>query len=174
MSKKEHIIVGDIVITHGLQGEVKVLSDSDFKDERFIKGQQFYIVNEAKNIVDYVTLRTYRVHKNFDLLTFEDKQSISDVEHYKGLFLAIDISNVRKLTVSEGYYYTDIISNAVYNEQGDFIGHIYKISETPAYDLWYVKREGKTDLIVPFNDHFVRSVDILHKKVVIHLIEGMD
>jgi len=174
MTKKERIIVGDIVNTHGLQGEVKVLSDSDFKAERFVKGHEFYIVDKAQRIVDHVTLVNYRTHKNFDLLTFQDKRSIHDVEHYKGLFLAIDKADARPLSEAEGYYYSEIMMSDVYSDDGVFIGRIHKINETPAYDLWYVKREGKKDLIIPFTDNFVKTIDVENKKIVVHLIEGMD
>lgn len=34
-----NVEIGKIVNTHGIKGEVKVLSDSDFTDERFQKGQ---------------------------------------------------------------------------------------------------------------------------------------
>jgi len=173
MSQKKLIIVGDIVNTHGLQGEVRVLSDSDFKAERFRKGNTFYVVNAKQEIIDQVTLLNYRTHKNFDLLTFDSKTSINDVQGYKGLALAIEKNDVRELDKSEGYYYADIIASDVYDEANVFIGNVYKINATPAYDLWYIKREGKKDIIVPFTDNFIKKIDVENKKIIVHLIEGM-
>jgi 16S rRNA processing protein RimM len=34
----KYIMVGKIIGTHGIKGEVKVLSDSDFTEERFRSG----------------------------------------------------------------------------------------------------------------------------------------
>ena len=45
---------------------------------------------------------------------------------------------------------------------------------TPAYDLWYIKRAGLKDLILPFVEAFVEDIDITNKKIVIQLIEGME
>jgi len=174
MDKKALIIVGDIVNTHGLQGEVKVLSDSDFKAERFVKGHEFYVVNKQGVIIDRVIVAKYRTHKNFDLLTFKDKHSINDVEQYKGHALAIDKADVRALDPNEGYYHTDIMASKIYDENDVFIGIVHKITSTPAYDLWYIKREGKKDLVLPFTAHFVRTIDAANKKIIVHLIEGMD
>jgi 16S rRNA processing protein RimM len=174
MKKHAFIIVGDIVNTHGLQGEVRVLSDSDFKAERFVKGQSFYIIDTAGAVIDRVTLTKYRTHKNFDLLTFEGKPSINDVESYKGYALAIDKAEARPLDATEGYYYAEIMASNVYNEAGVFIGQVHKIDPTPAYDLWYIKRTGKKDIIIPFTEHFVKSIDTEADKIIVHLIEGME
>ncbi len=53
--------VGKIVNTHALQGEVKVISNSDFKEDRFKKGSQLVIDFNGDHIE--VTVATHRVHK---------------------------------------------------------------------------------------------------------------
>jgi len=173
LKKQAFIIVGDIVNTHGLQGEVRVLSDSDFKAERFVKGQVFYILDRSGRVIDSVQLANYRTHKNFDLLTFANKHSINDVEAYKGQALAINKTDARVLEENEGYYYAEIMACNVYNESDELIGQVHKIDPTPAYDLWYIKRIGKKDIIIPFTENFVKSIDIEAHKIIVHLIEGM-
>lgn len=39
----EYVYVGKLVNTHGLKGEVKLLSNFDYKDYYFKKGIHFYI-----------------------------------------------------------------------------------------------------------------------------------
>jgi len=174
MKQPDMIIVGDIVNTHGLKGEVKILSDSDFKTERFVKGNKFYILNKQKEIIEQVILEHYRTHKNFDLLTFLHKPTIQDVEHYKGLYLAIKKENARLLEEDEGYYHAEILACDIYNQHDEFIGNVYKIANTPAYDLWYIKRKQQKDLILPFTDNFVLDINVEDKKIVVNLIEGME
>ena len=62
----EFLQVGKIVNTHALQGEVKVVSNSDFKEERFKKGSQLFIEFNGEYIE--VIVATHREHKGADLL----------------------------------------------------------------------------------------------------------
>ena len=70
--------VGKIVNTHGIKGEVKVLSMTDFAEERYQKGI-LHLFMDGDGIKP-LTVSGHRVHKNFDLLTFEGFHSINDVE----------------------------------------------------------------------------------------------
>lgn len=172
MKATDLVIVGDIVNTHGLKGEVKILSDSDFKDERFGVGYKLFIINKEHEIIEEVTIQNYRTHKNFDLLTFENKLNINDVERYKGKFVAVAKDDIRPLGDMEGYYHTDIME-CVVMYQNDEIGKVHKIVSLPTYDLWYIKRKGKKDILLPFTDEFVQHIDMQEHKIIVNLIEGM-
>lgn len=164
--------IGTIVNTHGLNGELRVLSNSDFKDERFKKGAKFTVLDQKQTPVAVVELSKYRQHKTFDLLTFKGLNHINDVEKYKGYTLAIDVEQLRDLAEDEGYYYQDIIGCAVFNGE-EHIGKVYKIAEQPGQDLWYVKQLGRNDIIIPFTDAFVKNIDIEKKVIQVNLIKGM-
>ena len=174
MDQIDLIIIGDLVNTHGLRGEVKILSDSDFKEERFIKGNTLLVVDNNKKVLLEVKIKSYRTHKNFDLLTFEGLDSIQDVEKYKGCQVAIYRDAARDLADEEGYYHAEILACDIYDQENNFVGNVHKIVATPAYDLWYIKRAGLKDLILPFVEAFVEDIDITNKKIVIQLIEGME
>ena len=64
------IEIGQIVNTHGLKGDVKVKSDSDFKASRFAVGAILYI-NDSP-----YTITKYQPHKGFDLLHFKGLDTI--------------------------------------------------------------------------------------------------
>ena len=59
--------VGQIVNTHGIKGEVKVKSNSDFTDTRFQPGEVL-IVNHHHNEIE-MTITSYRIHKGCLLYT---------------------------------------------------------------------------------------------------------
>ncbi len=75
--------VGKIVNTQGLRGEVRVISTTDFAEERYKKGTELAIFKDGE-FLTFVTVASHRRHKNFDLLTFEGMNRIEDVEKYKG------------------------------------------------------------------------------------------
>jgi 16S rRNA processing protein RimM len=172
MKDIKYVVVGDIVNTHGLKGEVRILSDSDFKKERFQIGNELFIRDKRNNIVTSVVVSKYRVHKNFDLLTFEGMDNISEVEKYKTFQLCIAKDTIRDLTEDEGYYFDDITACDIL-ENGQLIGNVHKIIPMQSYDLWYIKRQGKKDILLPFTSQFVKEILIEQKQIYVELLEGM-
>ena len=79
--------VGKIVNTQGLQGELRVLSVTDFAEERFKKGSKLSIFNDKNQFVLEVEIASHRKQKNFDIVKFKGLYHINDVEKYKGCSL---------------------------------------------------------------------------------------
>ena len=63
----KYINVGKLVNTHGLKGEVRILSDFRHKKNVFVKGMKLYIGKKKEEF----TINTYRFHKIYDMVTFE-------------------------------------------------------------------------------------------------------
>ena len=162
--------VGKIVNTHALQGEVKVVSNRDFKEDRFKKGSQL-VIDFNGEYVD-VTVATHRVHKGADLLKFKHLNSINDVEKYKGCALLVSADDLEELDENE-FYYFEIIGCQVVTTDGETIGEISEILETGANDVWVVKRPGQKDALIPYIEDVVKAVDIETKQVTIQVLEGL-
>ncbi len=58
------IYIGKFVNTHGIKGEIRILSDVAYKKEIFQKGNKLYI---GKNKTPFI-IQNYRVHKNYDMI----------------------------------------------------------------------------------------------------------
>ena len=69
------IYIGEIVGTHGIKGEVRLISEFREKEYAFLKGKKVYIGEDRKEF----TIRTYRHHKKYDMLTFEGIDDINEV-----------------------------------------------------------------------------------------------
>ncbi|MDQ0227630.1 ribosome maturation factor RimM [Metabacillus niabensis] len=164
--------VGKIVNTHGIRGEVRVISKTDFADERYQPGNTLYIFKEGSQEPIKVVVESHRVHKNFDLLTFEGMHSIQDVEQFKGSLLKVDENQLSELDEGE-YYFHEIIGCNVYTDNGEEIGTIREILATGANDVWVVKRKVGKDLLIPYIDEIVKEIDIDEKKIIITPMEGL-
>ncbi|MGN7939905.1 ribosome maturation factor RimM [Virgibacillus sp. 6R] len=164
--------VGKIVNTHGIRGEVRVISKTDFADERYQPGNTLYIFKEGSQEPIKVVVESHRVHKNFDLLTFEGMHSIQDVEQFKGSLLKVDENQLSELDEGE-YYFHEIIGCNVFTDNGEEIGTIREILATGANDVWVVKRKVGKDLLIPYIDEIVKEIDIDEKKIIITPMEGL-
>ena len=81
-----YLYIGKLVNTHGIKGEVRILSNFRYKDKVFVKGFKFYVGKDKKEYV----VETYRKHKNFDMVVFKDNYDINLIEHLKGSFVYIN------------------------------------------------------------------------------------
>lgn len=164
--------VGKIVNTQGLQGELRVLSVTDFAEERFKKGSKLSIFNDKDQFVLEVEVATHRKQKNFDIVKFKGLYHINDVEKYKGCSLKVAEEDLAELEEDE-FYYHEIIGLDVY-EKDVFIGQIKEILQPGANDVWVVARKGKRDLLLPYIPPVVLNVDIAGNRVDVELLEGLD
>lgn len=73
----KYIYVGKIVNTHGIKGELRILSDSKYKNEIFKINNYLYIDDKEYQI------KTYRQHKNYDMVTLDDLDNINKVLYLK-------------------------------------------------------------------------------------------
>jgi 16S rRNA processing protein RimM len=156
-------LVGKIVGTHGIKGELKVKSDTSF--DRFKKGNVLYIEKEEK-----IVINSSRVHKGMHLITINGLTNINDVLCYvnKDIYVPHDRSELE-----EGeFYYEDIIGLDCYNSKGELIGPVKDLQEVPQGLILEIQTKNKT-ILIPFVDEFVVEVDLENKRIQIQEIEGL-
>ncbi|HJF68265.1 MAG TPA: ribosome maturation factor RimM [Staphylococcus kloosii] len=161
--------VGTIVNTHGIKGEVKVKSNSDFTETRFQPGEVLTI--ERNGEVMELIIASYRVHKGFHMLKFEGINNINDIEYLKNEVLLQEREHEDIELAENEYYYSDIIGCTVFDEQDTPIGRVIEIFETGANDVWVVK--GDKEYLIPYIADVVKSVDVEGRKIVITPMEGL-
>ena len=157
-----YIYIGQIVNTHGIKGEIRIKSDFKYKKDIFKKDFNIYIGNDKIK----QTINTYRIHKDYDMITFNNITDINDVLEYKGLnvYVAREELNI------DGILDEDIIGMNVYSDTKE-IGLVTDILKSKAHDILVIEKDKKRYL-VPYIDEFV-NIDINNKKIMINEIEGL-
>lgn len=156
-------LVGKIIGTHGIKGELKVKSDTSF--DRFKIGNVLYIEKQIP-----ITINSVRNHKGFTLITINSLTNINDVLEFvnKDIYVNHDRSELK-----EGeYYYEDIIGLKVFNSLGEEKGIVNDIIEVPQGILLEVKESKKT-VLIPYVKEFVKEIDLTNNKITINEIEGL-
>jgi 16S rRNA processing protein RimM len=162
--------VGKVINTHGIRGEVKVLRISDF-DDRFQIGGIVYLDKNNGELLKLV-IDGHRIHKGYDLLQFEGYHNINDVESFKGFNLKISEEQLTELDENEFYYY-EIIGCEVHTTDNQYLGKIKEVLSPGANDVWVVKQPKGKDILIPYIEEVVKSVDIEAKNVMIEPMEGL-
>ena len=163
--------VGKIVNTHSLKGEVKVISSTDFEEQRFEKGTEL-LITRGNQVVKEVTVESYRIHKNNLLVKFVGIDSIEEAEKLKNLQIKIDSENIGELEENE-YYFHEIIGCEVFDENGKSLGEISEILTPGANDVWVIKSQNGKEILIPYIEDVVKKIDVENKKIDIEVMEGL-
>jgi len=156
-------LVGKIVGTHGIKGELKVKSDTSF--DRFKKGSKLYIEKQEEIIIN-----SHRQHKGMELITINNLTNINDVLCYVGKDLYVP-HNREELEEGE-FYYEDLIGLDCYDSKDNLIGTVIDLQEVPQGLILEIKSKTKT-ILVPFVDEFIVDIDLDNNKLSINEIEGL-
>jgi len=159
----EYIYIGKIVTTHGIKGELKILSNFEYKKEAFKIGNKLYLGNEKIE----EEIKSYRVHKNYDMVTFKDYDNINKVLKYKNYKVYINKENLK----IDGYLDTDYIGLEVYMND-KMIGRIINVIKIPNNSLFEIEDSEKV-FYIPNNKDLIEKVDMKNKKIFIKYIEGL-
>ena len=161
--------VGQIVNTHGIKGEIKVKSNSDFTETRFQPGENLIVKHNNEDL--QYTVSSYRIHKVFHMLKFEGINNINDIEHLKGDYL-YQVRDHEDIELDDHeYYYSDIIGCTVFDDTDTPIGRVINIFETGANDVWVVK--GDKEYLIPYIEDVVKDIDVEGKSIKITPMEGL-
>ena len=157
----ELIYIGKIVNTHGLKGEIRIISDFKYKLDVFKNNNVVYIKDNQYKI------KSYRYHKIYDMITLENIESIEQAEEIKGLNIYINRSDYK----FDGFLNEDIIGLDVYDKE-TYKGKVIDILKTSTNDLLVI--DGIKKHMVPNISEFVKEVDLNNKKIYIEYIRGLD
>lgn len=162
---EEYIYIGKIVNTHGIKGEIRILSDFEKKDKVFVSGMPIYIGRKKEKEV----IRSYRHHKNFEMITMEGYSDINEVLRYKGLYVYIKKEDLK---LEEGEYLeTDLIDLTVLVEN-DRKGRISDIRDSGHNKFLVIQTEEK-EVFIPYQKEFIDKVDFINHTITITPIKGM-
>jgi 16S rRNA processing protein RimM len=166
------IRVGSLVNTQGIRGEVRVISHTDFPEKRFAKGAKLILEHPNNPRPVELVVESSRQHKNFYLLKFEGHSTINDVQKYKGGELKIPSSELDVLTEGSNYIF-DLIGCTVATEDGQTLGELVDVLQPGANDVYVVRPPKGKDILLPAIPDCVKEVDVEHKLIRVHLMEGL-
>lgn len=161
--KNQFLEAGQIVNTHGIQGEVKIVPWCDTPDF-LCQFDTFYLDGKP------VKVRSARVHKGNVLATLEGVTDVNGAMALKGKVLSIDRTGVE---LPDGRHFIadlmglDVIDAAT----GEKIGVVADVLTPPAHEVYVVK--GEHEYMIPAVDEFLVETDVEAGYIKVRLIEGM-
>ena len=159
----DKIYVGTIVSTHGIKGEIRIIS----KLEQSLKEKVFKVGNSILINDKEYKLRSYRRHKNYDMVLLDDFNNINDVLFLMKQKVYID-SKYIELSAKEDFELNYNEYEVINSDKQK--GVVKALEETGNnYKIIRVVVNNKEEL-VPYNEHFLKKIDSSKKQVEIELL----
>jgi len=167
---ENYLRVGVITTTHGIKGEVKVYPTTD-DITRFENLKEIYLDTGRNYLPLEIEEVTY--FKNMVILKFKGYDDINDIEKYRGKDLLVPREQAIKLEEGE-YFICDIIGSEVITDDGKKLGILTEVITTAANDVYVVKNEeNNKEILIPSIKQCILDVDIINKKIKVHLLDGL-
>ena len=157
--KLQYIEAGEIVTTHGVRGEVKVLCWLDDPemlcefDRCRIDGKEF-------------VMEQVRVQKTCNLVKLQGVDTMEAAQAMRGRKLEL----FREDIDDEVIFAAELIGVEVY-AAGEKIGKITDVLDYPGNSVYVVK--GQYEYMIPAVNQFILSTDMEANRMEVRLIEGM-
>lgn len=153
----EYIKIGQIVNTHGLDGQIKLNMYTENLDD--IKKYNIYL--EKGKVFEKLNVLEIKKHKNQIILKIEDIDNFEKAESLKNKYVYIKDSEMREKNVlnKNEYFIKDLIGLEVLDEDLNKIGILKDVLELYT-DVYVIERENKKDLLVPAIKQYVKEINI--------------
>ena len=167
----EKLLIGYIGKPFALKGEVKIIPETSFVEDRFIKGRKILLENPKtkESFEDEIT--SVRFSSNFFTITLENHPSIDDVEL---LFKYNIYMDKLEAPMPEGSYrISSLVGCSILDKEGNKLGIVKDVLTYAPKSTLRVAREKGKDFFVPFVDEYLLNVDIDKKEITILVVPGM-
>lgn len=157
--KLPYIEAGEIVTTHGVRGEVKVLSWLD-SPEMLCEFDRCRIDGR-----EYV-MDTVRVQKTCNLVKLRGVDTMEDAQKLRGKTMEL----YREDIPDELIFASELVDMEVYAD-GACIGKIKEVLDYPGNSVYVV--QGEREYLIPAVKEFILSTDLERNQMQVKLLKGM-
>lgn len=157
--KLPFIEAGEIVNTHGVRGEVKLLPWLDSPESMCA----FHRCRIGKQ--DYSIL-SCRVQNTCNLMRLEEVDTMEKAQALRGKTVEIYREDVEDGVI----FAAELIGMQVYS-QGNLIGELTQVLDYPGNQVYVVK--GEREYMIPAVKAFILSTDLEKNEMQVTLLEGM-
>ncbi|HOB42436.1 MAG TPA: ribosome maturation factor RimM [Bacillota bacterium] len=159
------VLIGVIMGTHGLWGELRVRPENG-DPRRFCGIDRVFLGRE--NCADFQERKVIseRAHGEASLVLLEGVEDVETGKLLKGFGLYLPVEELPELPEDE-FYAFDLVGLGVYAKTGERLGIVKEVIELPANDVFVVKPDSGREFLVPAVGDIVCEIDVAERRMII-------
>jgi 16S rRNA processing protein RimM len=170
LNREETVVrIGEIVSTHGIHGKLRVRYHNEDK-KGFLSYKSLLVRNPLGRLEPFEVTEA-RIHQKLIIVQLRGLDSIDQAERLVGGSVFVERTSLPELEEDE-YYWADLIGLEVTTTEGKSVGEVVRIIPTGANDVLVITA-GVEELLVPATEEVIKEVDLVSRRMVISLQEGL-
>lgn len=169
------LVVGRVVKSHGVRGELVVEVRTDSPEQRFAPGSRLVgRTGRGRTSADReVVIEAARSHSGRLLVRLDGIRDRDSADAVRGMLLIVDSDSLPAPDDPDEFHDHQLVGLRALDTAGVVLGEVTEITHTPAGELLGVRLEDGTDALVPFVTEMVPEVDLDAGTCVIDPPEGL-
>ncbi|XXF81147.1 ribosome maturation factor RimM [Myxococcaceae bacterium GXIMD 01537] len=172
MTGRPHLELGYVARAHGLHGEVAVRS-FDPASETLDAVERVLVRPRSGGEARELRIESVRPTPKESLVGFVGVDSRSAAEALVGSTVLVYREDLEAPAEGE-YFLGDLMGLKAVSEAGDALGEVVEIWETGEVPNLVIRRGGSDELVIPFADEFVPTVDLPAGRIVVRPLEFIE
>ncbi len=161
------LVVGKLRHPHGVRGEILMDVITDFP-ERLQPGVVIYVGENQRPL----RIRSRRPHRQALLLSFDEYSTPESVGELRNELVFVPTHDRPELPEGE-YYHHQLLGLQVISDDGQDLGKVIEIMDTPANDIYVVRSPTGQERLLPAIEDVVQEIDLHKGEMRVHLLPGL-
>jgi 16S rRNA processing protein RimM len=158
------IVMGRVLAPYGVKGWIKLRAFTGSPDT-LIRQRRWWLAREGEGWREF-SLVEARLHADTLLARLDGLSEREDAAAWQGAAIAVPRAALPKLAGGE-LYLADLIGLAVVNRQGDPLGRVAGLLETPGHAVLQIEGEGGTQELIPLVPAYIDAIEMGDGRIVV-------
>lgn len=169
MKKDDHYLLGSLLKTTGIKGEIVLKFNSDCPEK--IQKLESIFIDVDNKLVPFFIEHIRTKSSNTAIVKLEGLDDEQKSSEFIGAVFFITHDKVKKLQI-EPDDYIDVIGYKVFDQTGKFAGEVIEFIDIPENPLLSIKMEGN-EFLIPAKDELILEVDDKLKEIYLTIADGL-
>jgi len=167
LNPQKPVIVGKIIKSFGLKGEVKVYPEI-YNPNKFYNFKKLIIYTRLGEMVELEVENVRPGAGGTLLIKFKGINTREQADSLKSLYLYVKRKELDPLPEGE-YYFCDLEGLKVKTKKGKIIGKVFYIHRYVNFDVFEVRDEKDEIVMIPITSRFVKKIDLENGEIIVEI-----
>lgn len=168
MKQNDCYQLGQVIKTHGLQGDVSISLDVDYPED-YKNLESVFLEIQGKLVPFFI--QSIELHSNKARISFEDIDDLDAAKELVGSQIFLPLTALPSLEEGQ-YYFHDLINCTVFEDKKE-LGIVKEVIDLNGNELLVVINKDSQEILIPIKEEILKRVSVAKKMIHVALPDGL-